>query len=114
MELPVEIWFNVVEHLPSSQQRICLSVSRLFHDLAVHFLFSVVKIYILSSGGEYAPPFYISHDQKTLLSCRSWEILDCIVEDPKFARAVKKVVVYAHVENDRHVVFERRKSFDVQ
>jgi hypothetical protein len=76
---PVEIWAIIVEDLPPSSQRSCLSVSRLLHDIATQLLFSRISIDLCEREG----------------SCTR-DILDRIVSDRKFARLVKKLVVIAH------------------
>jgi len=103
-QLPAETWSAIIEFLPLSQQRPCLFVSRLHHDLAIRFLFSVVKVHFISESLEET--FGCGHNVAPSLMARSWEILDYIAHEPNFAKVVKTVVVYAFAAG--LVVFERR------
>jgi hypothetical protein len=76
---PAEIWAMIVEDLPPSSQRSCLSVSHLLHDIAIRPLFSMIKLDLRRNGRRCAP-----------------DMLDRIVSDREFARLVKKLVVIAH------------------
>jgi hypothetical protein len=100
-QLPIEIWRAVLELLPLSQQRKCLFVSRLHHDLAIQLLFSVVKLDILGMN-------VISDEKDVALMSRSWEILDHITRTPKFANVVKKMAIRTY--DVGHMIFERRES----
>ncbi|KAF7351036.1 hypothetical protein MSAN_01665900 [Mycena sanguinolenta] len=106
--LPVEMWTEIVYHLPSSRQM--LHVSRLLHDIAIRRLFSTVKIYFMH--GE--PGFYMLNTENEryvretsdYLLNRSWELLDHISTTPAFANAIKTMSVHAFT--DGPAVFERR------
>jgi hypothetical protein len=71
----------IVELLPLSSQRSCLSVSRLFHDLAMRPIFSVIKLY-------HDGPFHV--DARGRL-----KMLDRLANDRKFAMLVRKLVVFS-------------------
>jgi hypothetical protein len=75
--LPAEIWGIIVEHLPRSSQRSCLSVSRSFHDLAMRPIFSTIDLYL--------------HPESHAL-----DILDRVANDREFAMLVKKLAVVAY------------------
>ncbi|KAJ7287129.1 hypothetical protein C8J57DRAFT_1048758 [Mycena rebaudengoi] len=106
--LPVELWTDIVQHLPPSQRRRMLRVSRILHDIALRFVFRVVKIYFMH--GE--PGFvmlntenerYVRETADYLLH-RSWEILHRIISEPCFASVVK--VLSVHAFTDGPAVFE--------
>lgn len=108
---PPEIWSQAVSWLPISQQKSLLEVSRFFHDIALPFVFSSVKIYIL--GGYETLEMLETNDRAFALETehklmrRSWEILHRILEDPQFARLVKDLTVVAFTESQ--AVFEIRE-----
>ncbi|KAJ6497570.1 hypothetical protein C8R45DRAFT_131548 [Mycena sanguinolenta] len=106
--LPVEMWTEIVYHLPTARQM--LHVSRLLHDIAICRVFSTVKIYFMH--GE--PGFYMLNTENEryvvetsdYLLNRSWEIVEYISTNPAFANAVKTMSVHAFT--DGPAVFERR------
>jgi hypothetical protein len=104
VQIPTEIWSAIIERLPTSEQKTCLSVSRLHHDLAVRFLFSIIKIYFTRelSG--------LLEEEETRLMSHSWEILDHITHKRHFANAVKKIVVIA-LSVETEMIFERRELY---
>jgi len=103
-QLPAEVWSCIIELLPPSQQATCLSVSRLHHDLAARLLFSIIKIYFTwrLSG--------LAEAEETFLMLRSWELLDNIICDRRFAAVVRKIVVYSSLA-DGEMIFERRELY---
>lgn len=109
---PPEIWSQAVSWLPVSQQKTLLQVSRFFHDLALPFIFSSAKFYVLG-GFEILEmldtnnqPFALEVEHK--LMHRSWEILHRILDDVQFARLIKDVTVV--VFTDSPAIFEIRES----
>jgi hypothetical protein len=112
VDLPVELWHETFRHLQRSEQRAVLGVSRIFHDIAMRFLFSTVKIYFTAWDAYTeagAPPSFVrTRYESELLLNTSWEILDYIVDNSTFAQVVKKVIVYAFAQVGE-AVFEQRK-----
>ena len=106
---PPEIWSHVVNNVPKSHQLQLLHVSSLFHDIVIKSLFASVKIYFI--GG--ARGLKMLHtklpdwmeDIAIKLMCKSWELLNHIIQEPRFANVVKSVTVIAF--SDGLSVFER-------
>jgi hypothetical protein len=113
VDLPLELWHEIFQYLQHSQHQAVLAVSRMFHDVAIRFLFSAVKIYFTAwkadDGRSRSPSLFVrdQHQSELLLNI-SWEILDHIVENPSFAQVVRKVIVYASAEEGQ-AVFEQRE-----
>ncbi|EJF64849.1 hypothetical protein DICSQDRAFT_167001 [Dichomitus squalens LYAD-421 SS1] len=98
--MPAELWYPIIEMLPSVDQKTCLSVSEMFHDIALTYVFSHVSI----SLGLWRPFEHIddeevfTDDEKADLIRRadaSYEVLRHIMRTPDFARKVKRVSVRA-------------------
>jgi hypothetical protein len=88
--LPVEVWGMIIEYLPLYDQKSCLFVSRLFHDLAIRPIFSLIKVYL-------GWPFWnedVVDDEVDWLKRRTLDLLDKLLSDKGFANLVKKLVVY--------------------
>ncbi|TFK44928.1 hypothetical protein BDQ12DRAFT_673828 [Crucibulum laeve] len=106
---PPEIWSQVFQHLPKSHQKNLLAISRVFHDVAIPFVFSSIKIYFMSGGAGRPivdtsdPSFYEATCER--LMRRSWEILHYIARQPNFARVVKSVTVIAFTDSSS--IFEQ-------
>ena len=106
---PPEIWSHVLNNVPKSHQLQLLHVSSLFHDIVIKSLFASVKIYFI--GG--AKGLEMLHtklpdwmeDIAIKLMCKSWELLNHIVQEPRFANAVKSITVIAF--SDGLSLFER-------
>ena len=113
VSFPPEIWSHVLNNIPKSHQLQLLHVSSLFHDIVIKSLFASVKIYFI--GG--AKGLEMLHtklpdwmeDIAIKLMCRSWELLNHIVQEPRFANVVKSITVIAF--SDGLSLFERCKCF---
>lgn len=109
---PPEIWTHTVSLLPISQQKLLLGVSRFFHDLALRFVFSSVKVYIL--GGYRVCQMLDTNNESFAIEVeqnlmrRSWEILYRILTDTQFALLVRDMTVVAF--SDFPTIFEIRES----
>ncbi|KAJ7209788.1 hypothetical protein GGX14DRAFT_499322, partial [Mycena pura] len=108
--LPVELYTEIIHHLPPSRRPVLLSVSRLLHDIAIRFVFSTVKIYFMHGG----PGFYMLNTENERYVTetsdyflrRSWDILFHIITKPSFAQVVRTLSVHAFT--DGPAVFEQR------
>lgn len=108
LQLPVELWKIIFGYLPSTAARTCLSLSRLFHDLAAPQLFSTLRIHLGSwksvYGIEAGPPSKES-ERRYELSCA---LLDNIHTDAVFASYVKHFYVLAFVFGGQAEVNSKR------
>ncbi|KAF9012544.1 hypothetical protein BDQ17DRAFT_1232571 [Cyathus striatus] len=102
---PPELWYRVVDHLPIFEQKTLLQVSRTLHDIAIAFVFSSLKIYLVDSNSAYA--VCGSYDQENInkLMRRSWELLYHITRHQSFAKRVKCLTVIATM--DGGAIFEQ-------
>ena len=106
---PPEIWSQVLYNVPKSHQLQLLHVSSLFHDILIKSLFASVKIYFI--GGDRGlsmlhtklPDWMEDIAERTMH--KSWELLNHIVQEPRFANAVKSITVIAF--SDGLSLFER-------
>lgn len=110
---PPEIWSHVLNNLPKSHQLQLLHVSSLFHDIVIKSLFASVKIFFIGGGRGLEMlhtklPDWMG-DIAIKMMCKSWELLDHIVQEPRFANAVKSITVIAF--SDSLSLFERRKLY---
>jgi hypothetical protein len=95
-----------------ADKKCLLQVSRFFHDTALPFVFSSVKIYILG-GYETLQMLDTNNesfawDVEERLMRRSCEILLHILVDAKFARLVKDITLVVYTEYSAS--FEIRES----
>ncbi|RDB25117.1 hypothetical protein Hypma_007622 [Hypsizygus marmoreus] len=107
-QLPTETWTEIASYLPHAYQLPLLWVSRKFHDIALRFLFSAVKVYFV--GEQFTTMFDIESEEErdetiSGLMTKSWEILHCIMHNPEFAGIVKSISVFAFA--DSLSVFEK-------
>lgn len=103
--LPTELWDLVLKSLPSADQRFCLSVSRLFCDLARPLLFSRLTIHF---------GLWTAHNNRNYPASearlierhdlRNTELFQHITHDAHFASIIKEIDVRAH---------DRRKWSDI-
>ena len=106
---PPEIWSHVINNVPKSHQVQLLHVSSLFHDIVIKSLFASVKIYFIG-GAKGSTMLHTKYpdwmeDIARNLMCKSWEILNHIVQEPRFANVVKSLTVIAF--SDGLSLFER-------
>ncbi|CDO76664.1 hypothetical protein BN946_scf184752.g2 [Trametes cinnabarina] len=112
--LPVELWRLIIEDLPSADQRSCLLVSKLFHDVALGHVFSRVTIWFghWTTQWQGLPPDmnFAPDEEDELLFIRrnhaSYELLRRISRDAAFARLVKDLSIRAYASEDG--IFEKR------
>ncbi|KAF7782724.1 hypothetical protein Agabi119p4_2100 [Agaricus bisporus var. burnettii] len=106
--IPPEIWSQAISWLPLAHQKTMLSVSRFFHDIALPFVFSSVRLYVL--GGSETFDMLETHqadfalETEHVLMRRSWEIQHRILDDPHFALLVKDMTVVIFTESQ--AIFE--------
>lgn len=109
--IPPEIWSQAISWLPLAHQKTMLSVSRFFHDIALPFVFSSVRLYVL--GGSETFDMLETHqadfalETEHVLMRRSWEIQHRILDDPHFALLVKDMTVVVFTESQ--AIFEIRE-----
>ena len=109
--LPPEVWARVLDEVPQPHLLPLLSVCSQFHDIAIRRLFASIKVYFM--GGKRAQNMLNHNDPYWVDSVaidfmrKSWEMLNHIRQDRRFARAVKSVTVIAFA--DGLSVFERSK-----
>ncbi|KAI1796940.1 hypothetical protein LXA43DRAFT_495097 [Ganoderma leucocontextum] len=98
--LPTELWYPIIYMLPSLDQKTCLSVSKIFHDIAATSVFSHVTI----SLGFWRPFEFESEyddlatEEKAAMKRQantSYDVLRHIMRTPDFAKKVKKLSVRA-------------------
>lgn len=105
--LPNETWTQIIGYLPHARQIPLLHVSRNFHDIAIRYIFSTVKIYFM---GQEFREMYISPalgETIDMVMHQSWEILHHITQNYKFACVVKSIAVIALANSSS--VFEKCK-----
>lgn len=114
-KFPPEIWSHILNSIPKSHQPQLLHVSSLFHDIVIKSLFASIKIYFIG-GSEGLRMLNIKQlsmdwmeDIARKLMCRSWELLNHIVQEPRFANVVKSITVIAF--SDGLSIFERCKFY---
>jgi hypothetical protein len=100
-KLPAEIWTIIVEDLPLSTQRSCLSVSRILHDHAVRQLFSIIKLCLCWDLGDV---------ELDSLENRTEDILDRIASDRSFASLVTKLVVFSYSVHSPEMLSGRKRE----
>lgn len=96
---PPEIWSHVINNVPKSHQVQLLHISSLFHDIVIKSLFASVKIYFIG-GAKGLRMLHTKYpdwmeDIARDLMCKSWERLNHIVQEPRFANVVKSITVIA-------------------
>ncbi|KZT64726.1 hypothetical protein DAEQUDRAFT_584693 [Daedalea quercina L-15889] len=99
--LPPELWVKIIESCPRGRTRTCLSVNKLFHDIALPIVFGRV---VLSFGSfeAYQAPLSVTprvrdwlHGLEQSRTSRALEILERITEDQAFADVIKTLQVRA-------------------
>ncbi len=97
--LPLEIWSHILKEVPKHNLSPLLGVCSTFHDIAVRYLFSSIKIYFI--GGYRGVNMLNAPEEGWLeeisqrLMTKSWEILNHISQDPRFASIVRSITVIA-------------------
>lgn len=96
--LPPEIWRLVLECLPRTDQRSCLSVSTAFRGLAHPLIFSRIIIhYGMWKAREMDVGFSLPDLRLMEQRCTSnTELLQHVARDARFARSVRTISVRAH------------------
>ncbi|TBU24541.1 hypothetical protein BD311DRAFT_701857 [Dichomitus squalens] len=104
--LPTELWYRIIQALPSNDQRRCLSISRMLHDIAWEIVFSHITIRF-GLWRDVSDPFseevsddeQVEADKATRLSC---ELLRHIKQSPDLACIVMGMTVraYTYPEED--------------
>lgn len=110
--LPVEVWSQILRQVPKLNQPQLLGVCSFFREIIISSLFESLKIYFI--GSAKGALMLNSVDDEWLeetagkLMTRSWELLNRICQDARFARAVKEITVVAF--GDGLALFEQSKS----
>ncbi|CAA7258956.1 unnamed protein product [Cyclocybe aegerita] len=100
--LPIEIWSHILRQVPKSNLSQVLEVCSLFHDLAVPILFESIKIYFMN--GQNGLSMLNTDDSLWMeeiaykLMRRSWELLNHIAHNLRFASYVKSITVIAYAD----------------
>ncbi|PPQ87473.1 hypothetical protein CVT25_008209 [Psilocybe cyanescens] len=107
--LPPEIWNQILGEVPQTHLPKLLDTCSLFHDIAIKSLFSSIKVYFIGGemGLQMLNTLHADWTEETAmkLMCKSWEILNHICQEPRFARIVKSITVIAFA--DGQSIFER-------
>ncbi|KAF8911518.1 hypothetical protein CPB84DRAFT_1812353 [Gymnopilus junonius] len=109
---PPEVWSQVLEDVPRIELHKFLGVCSTFHDIIIRKLFSSVKIYLI--GGFAATRMLNTNHVEWIegveeqLMTMSWEVLNCICQEPRFARVVKSMTVIAYA--DGRSTFEKSNA----
>ena len=113
--LPVEVWSHILKEIPKPNQPQLLSVCSLFHDIVVCSLFESIKIYFIGpTRGQFmlnTPNYEWIDEISGKLMTKSWELLNHICQEPRFARAVKEISIIAF--GDGLCLYERSRSLIV-
>ena len=102
MPIPTELWIKIIRELPSHYQRTCLSVSKLFHDISLQFVFAGINVRLSLLTDAYLAHEQFWNEKDTLAgvstTSQSHELLQYIVRSPSsdLAQAVKHVSVRAY------------------
>ncbi|KAJ7072184.1 hypothetical protein C8F01DRAFT_233256 [Mycena amicta] len=110
--LPIELYTEIVRCLPRAHRTLLLSVSRTLHNVALRFIFSTVKIYLMH--GRHSFTMLNTENERYVVetsafcSHRSWEILQHIISTPSFASVVKTLSVHAFTDGPQ--IFEYRNN----
>ena len=114
--IPTEIWAHIVEFVPRADQRSCLFVSRMFHDLALSRLFAHVFVHFglwtSQCDGRYPSDSMTTeeHEEMQRINSISWNVLRHISRNPSFASLVKKITVRAYSASEDSV-WEQRMHY---
>ncbi|KAK2463103.1 hypothetical protein APHAL10511_004758 [Amanita phalloides] len=96
LELPLELWRETFRVLDRHDWMRLRYVCQKFNSVASQLLFSSIRIFITN---EEDWPLLQLPDLPTRIMSKSWEILDCISRDPKFAAVVRVMNVYAFCDS---------------
>ena len=113
--LPVELWDLVVCTASRTEQRTCLFVSKLFHDLALPSVFGHLTLHYgipLPEDGFYSLPSGERRQKYDIQFRRNQEILNHIASVPLFAQAIRELVVCwyeLYLAHDEHIDDPRSK-----
>ncbi|KAH9925743.1 uncharacterized protein B0H18DRAFT_1119249 [Fomitopsis serialis] len=111
--LPPELWQEVFTCLPEDTTRTCLSVSKVFHDISLRFMFRSVTIFFGAWESAEAKEDVYDADKVILdaleddRSSMSSAILHRIASDPSFAVIVRSIDVHAYKRDGARGAFER-------
>lgn len=108
-QLPPEIWNHVFKSISKPYLPQLLGVCSLFHDIVIRSVFSSIKIYFIgvNRGTEMLCSYngeWIEETAQKLMT-NSWEILNHICQEPRFARVVKSLTIIAF--GDGLSIFEK-------
>ena len=103
--LPAELWIQIIRELPSHYQRSCLSVSRLFHDISLQYVFASINIRLgllkdnyLADKEEWHICEVEEQVEAEIAMRRSYELLRHVVRSPRssLTQTVRNVSVRAY------------------
>ena len=103
--LPPELWYRIIQVLPPRDQKTCLSVSKMHHDIAVKYVFShiIITLGLWRRDDEMDPmwdmnlaPTPVQIIESKRLARANYALLRHIMRTPDFARNVKKLTVRAY------------------
>ncbi|PIL26351.1 hypothetical protein GSI_12107 [Ganoderma sinense ZZ0214-1] len=98
-ELPTELWYRIIQFLPTTHQKTCLSVSKMHHDIAVKYVFSHVIISLglwrADDEIEEAPtPVQLLVAKRVARA--NYALLRHVMRTPEFACHVRKLTVQSY------------------
>ncbi|KDQ58509.1 hypothetical protein JAAARDRAFT_34323 [Jaapia argillacea MUCL 33604] len=97
--LPREIWRDIIEFLPRTQQRECMFVSQFFHSTAIKSLFSTVRIHFGYWFNSHTVSWCMddgAQKAEAAENARALGLLQYIASNAEFAAVVRKIAVYAY------------------
>ena len=114
--IPTELWAQIIEFLPRADQRTCLLVSRMFHDLAISHLFAQVFVHFglwtPQCDSRFPGESMTTEEREEMqrINSISWNVLRHISRNPSFASLVKKITVRAYSASEDSV-WEQRMHY---
>ncbi|KAI0691571.1 hypothetical protein C8Q76DRAFT_254057 [Earliella scabrosa] len=116
IQLPYELWEQVIRHLPRSDRRACLMISRLVHDVALPIIFSRLTIFfgLWQFADDPVRLAYRQWSQRDAHAMRQTQnskaVLRHIARAPEFAQVVREMSVAAfsvgHFEDEHACLLE--------
>ncbi|KAI0742233.1 hypothetical protein C8Q80DRAFT_1272944 [Daedaleopsis nitida] len=99
--LPYELWEQILHQLPRSDQRACLGVSKIVHDVALPLVFSRITVFFgcWQFANDPVALEYSTWSQQDRdahkRNLNTTDLLRHIVQEPEFAKLVKEMSVAA-------------------
>ena len=123
-QLPTELWYRVIQSLPIKDQKTCLSVSKMHHDIAQKYVFShvIITLGLWRKDDEIMREidFGLAPDtdevtKASRVAKRNYALLRHIARTPEFAQLVKKLTVRAYsLFEDSPMIYEICESIPAE